>query len=216
MENAKMKYFDVGQSMNANALKKHMKNNRYFSGGHIDRKIYSSTKYCLNSAVARMSACIVDIDCIAARSNGKIKSWWFNPLQAYKIALEFDDYLNKRNEVKWNNFFSIKQSTYKKYIKEFWQENTLEDITAKDDMHFFNKAYFFMQADKYYWRSENWHKAVADKNIDKSFKERNYKKIEGYWIEKEIMEALLKDIYDKKEISSMYDKRVKIVGGIFY
>ena len=136
-------------------IKKYVESLGYHSGRRINDYIYRTTKYCLNSKVVSISIennLCDKIKHLVLRYNGKIKSWWFDVIECYKVAICFDDFMTKNHkETDWTTFFNVKffNVNINKYVKEFWNQTTYEDIMNIPDQWFFDRAYFYMQVYNY-------------------------------------------------------------------
>lgn len=192
-------------------IKKYIENLGYRSGGHIDGYIYRTTKYCLNSSVARISIqknFCDKIKHLVLRNNGKIKSWWFDIKECYKVAICFDDFMMKNHkETDWTTFFNV---NINKYVKEFWQQITYENIMNIPDQWFFDRAYFYMQTDDCLKSGLYQRPKMFTKEEFKIFDKRDFEYTDIIKIDDDTIHSNLDEIFGEDKVWEMANNRLKL------
>lgn len=178
--------------------KKYMNRIGYKSDKKLCCDMYKMSKHIRNFSIARISALQgINIDCAITKRNNKIRSWWYNPSQAIRLFLYYDNWVEE-NRVLW---FCTKES-----VKRFWETHTLDDIMMKENQWYFDRMYFFLQSREltyflYHRGSE------LDKNYKYSLTNKTFSYIPIY-LNESIVYKTMRILFNRKEIGNLLDGRM--------
>ena len=197
-----MNYIDVNEKQlyTSEQVKKYLNNLGYKSGKYIDLKVWKLTKYVNNTSIVRLSILHgIDIDYMIVKKNGKVRSWWYNPRQAVKLCMYYDEWIEKNN-IKYGFCTD-------KIIKLFWKTHILEDILNKDNFWYFERMYFFIQTSEVRFYMYNRNRFNIKDEYIKALINKDYRYI-PLCVNKNTLKETARILFSKKQFGNLFDRHV--------
>ena len=148
----------------------------------------------------------INIKHYITRRNKKIIAYWLHRKQCSRILQCFDEFMIHHSIL--TDF--DEKNVDKKYIKEFWENHSIEEIENIDEQWFFDRMFFYSRVIDYWHVSDPYYaKNMSKKDVDiilsRDFSKAKYLRVTpGQWR----TEYWLEPFFDKKNFGNLYDRSI--------